>query len=471
MKHMRKPRLFQLKNSVDMTEGSILRHILLFSIPLVVGNLFQQFYNTVDTWVVGNYVSNEAFSAVGTVGPITNLLIGIFMGFTTGASVVISQYFGAGDYKKVRQSVHTSLLITLILGAVFTVVGICMTPLMLRLMQTPADVYPESRTYLMIYFGGISALLIYNMGSAILRAVGDSLRPFYFLLACSVTNIILDLVFVLVFHMGVEGVALATVISEIVSAVLVLLSLRKADECVRIRLKDLRIDGQLLKQEMKVGIPQAVQMGLTAFSNVFVQGYVNAFGSDFMAGWTAYNKIDSFLWLPMQSIALAATTFVAQNLGKGDEKRARKGTWTALGASAVFTSLLAILVMLFRAPVVEFFNDKPIVVEYGSMLILCISPFCLCATVNQTLGGALRGAGDSTPPMIIMLISFVGIRQLYLFICTRVFADTMTVVTFSYPVGWICCSILLFIYYMTHKPSVETLVFKKKQADRLSVNN
>ena len=449
--------------SVDMTEGNILRHIILFAVPLLIGNLFQQLYNTVDAWVVGNYVSNEAFSAVGTVGPIVNLLIGIFMGFSAGASVVISQYFGAKEYSRVNETVHTSLIVTVIAGVLFTAIGILMTPTMLRFTQTPADVYPESKAYLTIYFCGLMGLLLYNMGSAILRAIGDSVRPFYFLLACSMTNIVLDLVFVLVFKMGVSGVAWATIISEAVSALLVILVLLKTDSCVKLSPKNLKISPDILKQTLRVGIPTALQMGITSFSNVFVQGYVNQFGSNFMSGWTAYNKIDTFMFLPMQSISLATTTFVGQNLGKGDTKRARKGTVTALACAVISTMLLSAIVLIFRSPFVAFFNDKPEVVRYGSYLILTITPFCFCCCVNQVLSGALRGSGNSRAPMLIMLTSFVAVRQIYLFIFTRVFPESsMTVVSYSYPVGWVVCSILIVLYYLRNKPGTDTVVFHIK---------
>lgn len=444
-------------SSINMTEGNILRHLIIFSIPLLVGNLFQQFYNTVDAWVVGNYVSNEAFSAVGTVGPIVNLLVGFFLGFSNGASVVISQYFGAKQFNKVKETVHTVFIVTILLGFIFTFVGLTIIPTMLRFTQTPIDVFPESKKYLTIYFYGILGLLVYNMGSAVLRAVGDSIRPFFFLVASSITNIILDLVFVLVFHTGVFGVALATIISEAVSAFLVIYVLFHSESCITISTKDLKINTDILKRVLKVGIPTALQMGITSFSNIFVQGYVNQFGSDFMSGWAAYNKIDAFMFLPMQSIALATTTFVGQNLGKGDVNRAQKGTLTALICASLSTIVFSIIVLLCRSECVAFFNNKPEVIFYGSKLILAITPFCVCCCLNQVLSGALRGSGDSRSPMLIMLFSFVVIRQIYLYICTRTISDTMSVVSFSYPVGWIACSFIMLYYYIKHKPGYKYL--------------
>ncbi|MCQ2420641.1 MAG: MATE family efflux transporter, partial [Clostridia bacterium] len=307
---------------VDMTAGSVVSHLLSFALPLLIGNIFQQLYNTVDTWVVGNYVSNEAFSAVGSVGPIVNLLIGFFTGLASGAGVVISQYYGAHQLDNVHDTVHTAMTVTLILGVLFTATGLLITPSALRMMKTPPEVMPESTAYLTIYFAGIMGLMLYNMGAGILRAVGDSQRPFYFLVVCAVMNTVLDLVFVIVFHLGVRGVALATIISQFVSAFLVIVTLLRTESCVHMNIRDLRLHFNILKKIIQVGIPAAIQMALTSFSNIFVQSYINYFGADCMSGWTAYSKIDQVLLLPMQSLALAATTFVGQNLGTGNVPRA-----------------------------------------------------------------------------------------------------------------------------------------------------
>ena len=284
------------KRDVDMTQGSIFRHLITFAFPLLIGNIFQQLYNTVDTWVVGNYVSNEAFSAVGTVGPVINMLIGIFLGLSSGAGVVISQYYGAKRYDKVRDTVHTSIVMTLILAVLFTIIGIAMIPFVLNFMKTPAEVMPESSAYLTIYFAGVIGLMLYNMGAGILRAVGDSKRPFYFLVVSAVLNIILDLVFVLSLGMGVKGVAYATIISQGVSAMLTMITLFRTDSCIKVELKYLKLDKEMLAKIVRVGIPAAIQMAITAFSNVFVQSYVNHFGADCMSGWTAYSKIDQLLY-------------------------------------------------------------------------------------------------------------------------------------------------------------------------------
>lgn len=432
---------------VDMTKGNITRHLVNFALPLLLGNLFQQLYNMVDTWVVGNYVSNEAFSAVGTVGPVINTLIGFFLGLSSGAGVVISQYYGAGREEKVQQAVHTALMLTLALGVVFTVAGIAMTPLMLQLMKTPAEVAPEQATYLRIYFAGVIGLLLYNMGSGILRAVGDSRRPFYFLVVSAVLNTVLDLLFVIKFHMGVEGVAYATIIAQAVSAVLTLWVLMGAEGGIRLELRALRFTWSVLRQIVAVGIPAALQMAITAFSNVFVQSYINYFGPDCMSGWTAYNKVDQLVILPVQSISMANTTFVGQNLGVGDTPRAKKGVRISLWLSVAVTAVLLIPVLLFAPDLTAFFNSKAEVVSYGALLLRLLSPFYFFFCINQIYAGALRGAGDSQVPMWIMLGSFVVFRQIYLYIMSNYISNEIIPIALSYPAGWFVCSVATLLYY------------------------
>ena len=437
----------QARYDVDMTQGSITKHLINFSLPLLLGNLFQQLYNMVDTWVVGNYVSNEAFSAVGTVGPVINTLIGFFLGLSSGAGVVISQYYGAGREEKVRQAVHTALMLTLVLGVVFTAAGIAMTPLMLQLMKTPAEVAPEQAAYLRIYFAGVMGLLLYNMGSGILRAVGDSRRPFYFLVVSAVLNTVLDLLFVIKFHMGVEGVAYATIIAQAVSALLTLWVLMRAEGGIRLELRALRFTWSVLRQIVAVGIPAALQMAITAFSNVFVQSYINYFGPDCMSGWTAYTKVDQLVILPVQSISMANTTFVGQNLGVGDTPRAKKGVRVSLWLSVAVTAVLLIPVLLFAPDLTAFFNSKAEVVSYGALLLRLLSPFYFFFCINQIYAGALRGAGNSQMPMWIMLGSFVVFRQIYLYIMSNYISNEIIPIALSYPAGWFVCSVATLLYY------------------------
>ena len=437
--------LFRRKDTA-MTEGSITRHLITFAVPLLIGNIFQQLYNTVDSIVVGNFVGKEALAAVGSISPIINTLIGFFMGLAAGAGVVISQYYGARDDENVHKAVHTTMVMTFILCAVFTVVGVLMTPYMLRLMKTPDDVFAGAAQYLSIYFFGVTGLLIYNMGSGILRAVGDSRRPLYFLIFSALTNTVLDLVFVVCFNWGISGVAIATVISQCLSALLVLFVLARTKGAYRIIWSRMRLSGAMLGKIWRVGIPSALQLAITSFSNVFVQSYINGFGSACMAGWSSYIKIDQFALLPMQSMALSATTFVGQNLGANDVKRAKAGTKTAIGLSLIITAVLVAPLIIFAPQMIAMFNTDPEVLKYGALFIRMISPFYLLCVVNQIYAGSLRGAGDAKAPMIIMLLSFVAFRQIYLYTISRLF-DSVIPVALGYPAGWLLASITIFIYY------------------------
>lgn len=439
------------KQDVDMTQGSIIGHIVRFSIPLLIGNLFQQLYNTVDTWVVGNYVSNEAFSAVGSVAPIVNMLIGAFTGLASGAGVVISQYYGAGRNDKVHDSVHTAVTMTLILTVLFTAIGILFAPYAVAITDLHENSVDDAISYLTIYFAGMVGLMLYNMGAGILRAIGDSKRPFYYLVVCAVINTILDLVFVIVFHMGVEGVALATIISQGVSAILVVITLLRTNSCVKLQIKKLKIEWSILKKMLFVGIPAALQLAITAFSNIFVQSYINHFdkglaSSDYMAGWTAYLKIDQLLFLPMQSISLATTTFVGQNLGKNQVERAKKGISQSVIMAMSATAIMMIPVLIFAPSIVGFLNNKPEVIANGTLFLRWLTPFYIICCFNQVYASALRGAGNSRDCMFIMLGSFVLFRQIYLFSMARIYNEIIPIVM-SYPAGWIVCSVITAIYY------------------------
>ena len=429
-----------------MTSGSIIKHLLMFSVPLLIGNIFQQLYNTVDSVVVGNYVGKEALAAVGSVAPIINMLIGFFSGLSSGAGVVISQYYGAHDRKKVHDAVHTTVALTLVLCVVLTVIGVFSTPAMLRLMQTPSDVEGPASEYLQIYFAGLSGLLLYNLGSGILNAVGDSRRPLYFLIFSALTNTVLDLLFVAKFQMGIAGAAIATIIAQALSAILVMTVLCRSKGDYRIVPKDIRFHRLMLRRVCSIGLPSAIQMSVTAFSNVFVQSYVNRFGSSCMAGWTSYQKIDSFALLPLTSIAMAATTFVGQNLGAGNRKRAHEGTRTAFLLALGITGVLLIPLMVFAPQLIGLFNRDEGVLYYGTLFIRLISPFYLTSTVNQVFSGSLRGAGSTKVPMLIMLGSFVVFRQIYLFVTYRLIG-TIIPVALGYPMGWVLCSVLIYLYY------------------------
>lgn len=431
----------------DMTSGNIVLQIILFSLPLMLGNIFQMLYNTVDSIVVGNYVGTQALAAVGSTTMIVNMLVFFFNGFSVGAGVVIGQSFGAKDTAKLHDTIETTMTTTFVLCVSFTIIGILGVKPMLRFMSTPDDVFDEATTYLRIYFAGITGLLIYNMGSGILRAVGDTTRPLYFLILTSVLNIILDLVFVLALKMGIAGVAIATILSQLISAVLTMLLLTRTRDIYQFTWKDMKIDLKILKRIFAIGLPAGIQSVITAFSNVFVQSYVNYFGSGVMAGWSCYNKLDQFIMLPMQSMSMAATTFVSQNIGAKQERRANNGTIITISLCVSITAVIAAVLFFFAAPAVGLFSQDPAVIQSGADFLRANVFFLLFNCVNHTLAGALRGRGDSRGPMIIMLVAFVGIRQIYLYLITHLVANTPFFVGFGYPVGWTTCCIIELTYF------------------------
>lgn len=433
-------------SALDMTSGSIARLLLLFAIPLLLGNMFQMLYNTVDALVVGNFVGKEALAAVGSTASITNIAVLFFNGVSVGGGVVISQFYGARDHERLHRAVETTMAVTFVIGVLFTIIGILTVPYMLRFMSTPEDVMGEAGIYLRIYFAGISGLLVYNMASGILRAVGDTTKPLLFLILSSVLNILLDLLFVVVFRAGIEGVALATIISQFISAAAVLLLLSRSNDIYRFSWKDLSIDRSILSKILSVGLPSGVQAMITAFSNVFVQSYINSFGSDCMAGWSCYNKLDQFVFLPVTSMSQSATTFVSQNIGAGLETRANQGTKTSLLLSVAITTGIATVLFIVARPAVAMFNRDPDVVQSGIQFLRLNVFFLIANTVNHVLAGSLRGRGDGKGPMFIMIFSFVAIRQTYLFVITRL-VQSEAAVGFGYPVGWMSCCVIELIYY------------------------
>lgn len=436
--------------AADMTQGNILRQYINFALPLTVGLLFQQLYSAVDSVVVGNFVGETALGAVGSTGNIINMLIGVCNGLSVGAGAVISQAYGAKDHQRIEKAVHTTMLLTFLLSILATIIGVAIVEPSLQMMRTPDAMLEEATEYLTIYFSGIAGLLIYNMGSAILRAVGDSRRPLYFLVFSAIVNTVLDLVFVICFHMGVAGVAYATIIAQAASAVLVLYVLTKEKASYGLRWRKLRIDPRTLREILIIGLPASVQQGVTSFSNVFVQAYINDLGALSASGWAAYNRIDMFLMVPVMAIAQASTTFVAQNWGAKQLSRARKGVRTGVLLSLGCMGVCAVGVMALARPLLSIISPSEDVISYGARFLYIITPFYLVITFNQMYAGALRGIGESVLPTVIMLFSFVLFRQIYLFCATRFIADEQlrfVTVALAYPVGWVLCSTLEAIAY------------------------
>ena len=446
------------KHDADMTEGTIWRLLVDFALPMCIGLVFQQLYNTVDTIVVGRFVGKEALAAVGSTGSIINMLVSVSSGLSSGATVLISQHYGAHNEKRLSDAVQTTIVLTFILSIVITILGILLVDPMLRLMSTPEDVFEMSHQYVTIYYAGIIGLLFYNMGSGIMRAVGDSKRPLYFLILSAVLNTILDVIFVAVFGLGVAGVAYATIIAQIVSALLILYVLTKTDAAYRIRWKALCFSKPELGKIVSIGLPTSIQQAVTSFSNTFVQAYINILGSTFMAGWSTYGKLDGYVLLPMQAIALASATFVGQNYGANKFARARKGVNVSLLLSEIVTVFLGILVWIFAPQLMLIFTEDEEVIGIAVNLIRIITPFYVCNCVNQIYAGALRGIGKATMPTIAMLASFVAFRQIYLFFMKMFLGGTdayITGVSLAYPSGWIVCTLLMLIFYR------RSVLFKK----------
>ena len=425
-----------------MTEGTIWKHLVKFAFPLFIGNIFQQLYNTVDSIVVGNFVGADALGAVTSTIPIVITLIGLAIGFTMGSSVVISQYFGAKDTENLRKSTHTATSAMFLLSLVFAAIGYLATPSLLRMMNTPESVFREAVVYLRIFSLGLTGMIMYNMGSAILRAVGDSKRPLYFLILASILNIFLDLLFVIEFSLGVAGVAYATIISQFVSGIIIFWILFRSNELHSLRWHEMKIDRRILRQIISVGLPAGLQMAVTSFSNVFVQAYINAYGAASTAGWGIYSRIDAFVILPTQSMAMSVTTFVGQNAGARRPDRIHKGLLTGLCLSWSLSACIITMLYIFAPYIAGLFNQDAAVLSFAVLFIRLNSIFDPVNATNQIEAGALRGVGDSRTPMIIMLMSFVVLRQIYLFIISRL-TDSIYFIAIGYPIGWFVCTALM----------------------------
>lgn len=431
----------------DMTQGNIWKLLILFSIPLLLGNLLQQLYNAFDAIVVGNYVGKEALAAVGSTGPLINMIIAFFMGMSTGSSVLVSQYFGARDRASLHDTIHTGMLLSVVLGLALSVVGIVLSPTLLRWMQTPEEILPGATEYLRIYFGGLVFLTVYNMGTGILRAMGDARRPLYFLAISTVLNVTLNLLFVNQFHMGIAGVAWSTIIAEAVSAVLVVLVLCRSEGDYKLILRDLRMNNVIMRKIVRIGLPGGIQQAIISGSNIIVQSYINRLGGAVVAGYSAGTKLDQFITLPSQTMAMAVTTFVGQNLGAHKVDRARQGTRYSMILGLSITVVLSIIVMALRTSLLRIFTPDPEVLEYGYQFMRVFAPmyFLLCFT--QILPGALRGAGDVRVPTLTCIISFVFLRQIYLFLITK-FHYTVTSVAMGYPITWGIAAVVIAVYYL-----------------------
>ena len=433
-------------NTQDLTKGSIVKAIILFSVPLLIGNLFQQLYNAVDSYVVGNYVGKVALAAVGASTPIINMLIGFFMGISTGAGVVIAQFFGAGDLSKMKKAIHNSIALTLVIGGVLTVVGLVFNDPILKAIGVPSDVFSEASTYLSIYFWSLIFVMIYNMGSGILRSVGDSKRPLYFLIFSSVINIVLDFLFVKNFGFGVAGAGYATLIAQAISAIMVMYVLMKTEDSYKVVLKDIKFDKEILLKIIKIGLPTGFQQSIVSLSNVIVQSYINVYGASVIAGYSVTIKIDGFVNLPLQAFNMAITTFVGQNIGAKQYNRVKKGAYITTFLAMVTIGFFVVIMYFFGRDFIALFNQEKDVIDAGRLMQLTFLPFYIFLPINQVINGVLRGAGRSAVPMYVMIFSFVFLRQIYLFLVTKVTSDVVYVFL-GWPTTWVVCSLIFIVYF------------------------
>lgn len=430
-----------------ITEGVIWKQLLGFFFPILIGTFFQQLYNTVDTVIVGQYVGKEALAAVGTTSTLINLLVGFFVGLASGATVIISQFYGGGDNKNVSKAVHTSMALALAGGVVLTVVGILTSRPALVLMGVPADILDGALTYINVYYAGVIACLIYNVGTGILRAIGDSKMPLYVLMVCCLVNIVLDLLFVVAFHWDVFGVALATVLSQVVSAILVMLRLLLTRDSYRVELRRIRFHRDVFKNILRIGVPSGAQSVLYSVSNLLIQASINSFGTDAIAAWAAIGKIDGFIWMVMGAFGISITTFAGQNFGAGKYDRMKKGTRVCLLMAVSSTIALSAVVFFFGGSLLRLFTEDQAVISIGRDFFAVFAPSYFTYVFIEILSGTIRGAGEALQPMLITCFGVCGLRILWIAVAVPLHR-TMQMVAMNYPVTWVVTALVFIVYYL-----------------------
>ncbi len=428
----------------DLTEGGIKR--VLFAAPLFLSQLFQQLYNSADAVIVGNFLGKEALAAVSSSGPLIHLFIGFFNGAATGAGVVISRYFGAQDRDRVRKAIHTNVLFSLLCGLFLSGVGVLLTPYILRWMGTDPSVLPQSEAYFRWYFAGAAAIVMYNALKGILTALGDSRRPLYYLIFSSVLNVILDLIFVGLLKGGVAAAAIATGLSQGISALLCLIHLLEKDQIYTLKARELRIDGPVLQEIVKIGLPTGVQMSVISIANVLVQKNINSFGADAMAACGSYAKVEGFVFLPITCFSLALTTFIGQNMGAGKLDRVKAGCRFGLLASVLAAECIGVVVFFFGPQLISLFNSDPAVLAIGQKQCRIESLFFCMLAFSHTVAGICRGAGKATVPMLVMLGIWCVLRITYITVAMRLCHD-IRLLFWAYPLTWTISAGIFFLYY------------------------
>jgi len=420
--------------------------MLLFALPVFLGNVFQQFYNAFDSWCVGNFIGDDALAAVSSSGSLIFMMISFFTGVSMGAGVIIARYYGARDYAAMEKAIHTAIAFGLVTGVALTIAGVSLTPTILRWMGTPAEVLPQSISYFRWFFAGGIFTVMYNIFVGILHAVGDSRHPLYFLMISTVVNIVLDLLFVAVLHWGVGSAAVATTISQGISALLCCIHLVRIDAPYRVQLKNIRFDSKSLGEILRYGLPSGVQNSVIALANVVVQSNINAFGKSAMAGCGAYSKLEGFAFLPVTCFTQALSTFVGQNLGAHQHERVKKGIRFGISCSCIMAELIGILGYFFAPELIGFFNDSPESIDFGTrhMRTICLF-YCLLA-LSHCIAAIMRGAGKATVPMFTMLGCWCIFRVSYITVAVKI-VNELTTVSWAYPITWTLSSIVFLIYF------------------------
>ena len=438
----------RIENTTNtIVDGVIWKGLLKFFFPIMLGTLFQQLYNTVDAVVVGQFVGTQALAAVGgSSSQIVNLFIGFFVGLSSGATVIVSQYFGAREDKGVSRAVHTAMALAFIAGAIMTVVGLVLAPAMLEIMNTTEDTIADSTLYLRIVFLSMIPSMVYNVGSSILRAIGDSRSPLYFLAAACLVNVVLDLAFVLIFHMGVAGVAIATSIAQAVSAVLVFVALCRAKGSYRIIPREIRPERELLARTVRIGLPTGLQSVLYAVSNIIITTSINGFGTDTVAAWVAFGKVDALFWLILSAFGVAIMTFVGQNYGARKFDRVHKSLKVALAIAAVTSIVYGAVLLLVGQYVFRLFTNDQTVMDVAIYMMMCMVPGYVLYVPIELISGALRGMGDTLIPTVITAVGICALRVLWIFAVVPLWHDILAI-TISYPISWLLTSAAFILYY------------------------
>ena len=434
------------KTIAPMTSGPIWKRMTFFAMPIFLVNLFQQLYNTVDSLIVGNFLGSSALAAVSSSGSLIFMLIGFLTGISAGAGVIVARFFGAGDEKNLQQAVHTTVAFGLAAGVLMTAIGVAFSPQILIWMDTPESVMRESVAYLQIYFAGSLGFVMYNIMVGILQAVGDSRHPLYYLIVSSVVNLVLDLLFIAGFHTGVGGAALATVISQLVSALLCLMQLMRTKESYGLQIRKIGFDKNILKQIIRIGLPSGVQNSIIAFANVIVQSDINAFGEMAMAGYGAYTKVEGFGFLPINSFTMALTTFVGQNLGAKQEERTKKGAKFGILITVLLAEVIGVVVFILAPQLIAAFDPSPEIIRFGVEKARTAALFYCLLAFSHSIAAVLRGAGKTMVSMIIMMMCWCVIRVTFLSIMIPL-THSIQAVYWVYPLTWSLSSLAFFWYY------------------------